>query len=161
MKRRGFRPKIFDEAVKADLNPFGFHNWPVDRRLSSMMSPTMILEEGKPRFVLGSGGSNRIRTAILQVISNLIDFRQSLPDAIAASRLHWENQQLGIEPLEDRENMLKNLVLPANTQVSRWQEQNMFFGGVHGVAVNDRGELTATGDPRRDEVGLVISNRPT
>jgi hypothetical protein len=95
VKRRGFRPKIFDEAVKADLNPFGFHNWPVDRRLSSMMSPTMILEEGKPRFVLGSGGSNRIRTAILQVISNLIDFRQSLPDAIAASRLHWENQQLG------------------------------------------------------------------
>ncbi|QGZ91309.1 gamma-glutamyltransferase [Microcystis aeruginosa] len=141
---------------EADLNPFGFHNWPVDRRLSSMMSPTMILEEGKPRFVLGSGGSNRIRTAILQVISNLIDFRQSLPDAIAASRLHWENQQLGIEPLEDRENMLKNLVLPANTQVSRWQEQNMFFGGVHGVAVNDRGELTATGDPRRDGVGLLI-----
>jgi hypothetical protein len=42
--------------------------------------------------------------------------------------------------------MLKNLVLPANTQVSRWQEQNMFFGGVHGVAVNDWGELTATGD---------------
>jgi gamma-glutamyltranspeptidase/glutathione hydrolase len=70
---------------EADLNPFGFHNWPVDRRLSSMMSPTMILEEGKPQFVLGSGGSNRIRTAILQVISNLIDFRQSLPDAIAAS----------------------------------------------------------------------------
>jgi gamma-glutamyltranspeptidase/glutathione hydrolase len=60
--------------------------------------------------------------------------------------------------LEDRENLLENLVLPANTQVSRWQEQNMFFGGVHGVAVNDRRELTATGDPRRDGVGLLISN---
>jgi gamma-glutamyltranspeptidase/glutathione hydrolase len=143
---------------EADLNPFGFHNWPIDRRLSSMMSPTMILEAGMPRFVLGSGGSNRIRTAILQVISNLIDFRQSLAEAIAAARLHWENQQLDIEPLEDRENLLENLVLPPTTQVSQWQEQNMFFGGVHGVGVNDRGELTATGDLRRDGVGLVISN---
>jgi gamma-glutamyltranspeptidase/glutathione hydrolase len=143
---------------EADLNPFGFHNWPLDRRLSSMMSPTMILQAGLPRFVLGSGGSNRIRTAILQVISNLIDFRQSLPDAIDSSRIHWENQQLGIEPLENSENILENLLLPPNTQVSLWQEQNMFFGGVHGVGVNDRGQLTATGDPRRDGVGLVISN---
>jgi gamma-glutamyltranspeptidase/glutathione hydrolase len=55
--------------------------------------------------------------------------------------------------------MLKNLVLPANTQVSRWQEQNMFFGGVHGVAVNDWGELTATGNlRRRDGVGLVMGD---
>jgi gamma-glutamyltranspeptidase / glutathione hydrolase len=143
---------------EADLNPFGFHNWPLDRRLSSMMSPTMILQAGLPQFVLGSGGSNRIRTAILQVISNLIDFRQSLPDAIGASRIHWENQQLGIEPLEDSENLLENLLLPPNTQVSLWQEQNMFFGGVHGVGVNPRGELTATGDPRRDGVGLVITD---
>ena len=60
--------------------------------------------------------------------------------------------------MEDRENLLENLVLPANTQVSRWQEQNMFFGGVHGVAVNDWGELTATGDPRREGVGLVMGD---
>jgi gamma-glutamyltranspeptidase / glutathione hydrolase len=143
---------------EADLNPFGFHNWPLDRRLSSMMSPTMILQDGVPRFVLGSGGSNRIRTAILQVISNLVDFQQSLSAAVSAARIHWENQQLDIEPLADRENILEQLLLPPTTQVSLWQEQNMFFGGVHGVGVREGGELTATGDPRRDGVGLLISN---
>jgi gamma-glutamyltranspeptidase/glutathione hydrolase len=55
---------------EADLNPLGFHQWPCDRRLSSMMAPTIILKEGTPAIVLGSGGSNRIRSAILQVISN-------------------------------------------------------------------------------------------
>src|SRR5215216_3224666 len=53
-----------------DLSPFGFHAHPPGRRLPSMMAPTMVLGSGgaHPRLVLGSAGSNRIRSAILQVV---------------------------------------------------------------------------------------------
>ena len=49
---------------EGDLIPNGFHNWTPDQRISSMMSPTIIKQNGIPQFVLGSGGSSRIRTAL-------------------------------------------------------------------------------------------------
>ncbi|MBR8829905.1 MAG: Acylase ACY 1 proenzyme [Chroococcopsis gigantea SAG 12.99] len=135
---------------EADLNPSGFHQWPTAQRLSSMMSPTMILKDGEPLFVLGSGGSNRIRTAILQVISNLIDFGQSLDRAISNPRIHWENNILNIEPLP--ESIVNALTLPPTTEVCHWQETNLFFGGVHGVGLTSQGQLCGAGDYRRHGV---------
>jgi len=142
-----------------DLNPHGFNQWPLNRRMSSMMAPTMILREGKPQLVLGSGGSNRIRTAILQVISNILDFKMPLADAVEAPRIHWENGVLHAEPGLSG-------VPPASEalrtdQVVQWQQFNMFFGGVHSVGVRNtsqptdklsdqqRGNLEGAGDPRR------------
>ncbi|MDJ0599625.1 MAG: gamma-glutamyltransferase [Crocosphaera sp.] len=139
---------------EADLNPLGFHCWPCDRRISSMMSPTIILKEGKPEIVLGSGGSNRIRTALLQVISNLLDFNFSLEEAINQPRIHWENNLFNIEPREQLET-INNLQLPPDTETILWQELSMFFGGVHGVRSNDNHSLEAIGDMRREGVGIV------
>ncbi|MEC4802670.1 MAG: gamma-glutamyltransferase [Jaaginema sp. PMC 1079.18] len=136
---------------EADLNPGGFHRWPGDRRLSSMMSPTIVLKEDKPYIVLGSGGSNRIRTAILQVISNLIDFEMSMSDAIASPRIHWEDNVLNIEPPYSSE-ISQNFHLDKDTKTVLWQEQSMFFGGVHGVIQNSFNEFAGAGDPRRQGV---------
>ena len=44
-----------------DLNPFGFHKWGKKRRLPTMLSPIIITKNNKPKFIFGSGGSNRIR----------------------------------------------------------------------------------------------------
>ena len=55
-----------------DLNPFGFHKWKIKRRLPTKLSPIIITKNSKPEFVLGSGGSNRIRSANIQVILNLL-----------------------------------------------------------------------------------------
>ena len=139
---------------EADLNPLGFHNWPCDRRISSMMSPTIILKEGKPKIVLGSGGSNRIRTAILQVISNLLDFNFSLDEAISKPRVHWENNDFNLEPTEQLDER-DTLQLPPETEVIFWQELSMFFGGVHGVRRREDNSLEGFGDPRRAGVGIV------
>ena len=133
---------------EADLNPSGFHQWPCDRRISSMMAPTLVLQNDKPEIVLGSGGSNRIRTAILQVISNLIDFNFPIETAINNPRIHWENGLFSIEP-PYREDTLQNLDLPAGTSLRCWREKNMFFGGVHGVRKTADGTLEGAGDPRR------------
>ena len=138
---------------EADLNPLGFHNWECDRRISSMMSPTIVLKEGKPELVLGSGGSNRIRTAILQVISNLLDFNLSLEAAVQTPRVHWENDIFSVEPPLQPE-ALNRLILPESTQLLLWQEQSMFFGGVHAVRRTAEGIMEGGGDPRRDGVAI-------
>ena len=49
-----------------DLNPHGWFSWPDGIRLPSMMAPTCVLKDGNPELILGSGGSNRIRSAITQ-----------------------------------------------------------------------------------------------
>ena len=138
-----------------DLNPNGFNQWPLAQRMSSMMAPTMILKSGKPQLVLGSGGSNRIRSAILQVISNTLDFDMPLQAAVEAPRIHWENGIFHAEP---------GLMNPAITaalsadggledvlgtdKIVQWQQSNMFFGGVHTTAKNGE-TLEGAGDSRR------------
>jgi gamma-glutamyltranspeptidase / glutathione hydrolase len=146
-----------------DLNPNGFNQWPFNRRMSSMMAPTMILKGGKPQLVLGSGGSNRIRTAILQVISNILDFGMPLTAAVEAPRIHWENGVFHLEPplasapsfdVSAGETRLEL----GRDRVVMWQQRNMFFGGVHAVGLDSTGALPGVlqgaGDPRRSGVAV-------
>ena len=138
---------------EADLNPLGFHNWTPNQRISSMMSPTIVLKGGKPEIVLGSGGSNRIRTAILQVISHLLDFNLPITEAVTNPRVHWEEHVFNLEPPYEAD-IADKLQLPETTQVICWQEKNMFFGGVHGVFKTNDGWMDGAGDPRREGVAL-------
>lgn len=131
-----------------DLNPHGFHQWPTSQRISSMMAPTLVLRDGQPILVLGSGGSNRIRTAILQVVSNVLDFGLDLEAAVKAPRLHWERGDFHLEPGYDQAR-LEPQGIGQGDRCTWWQTPNMFFGGVHAVAITPSGELTGSGDPRR------------
>jgi len=133
-----------------DLNPGGFFTWARDTRLASMMAPTLVLHADGAETALGSGGSNRIRTAILQVVSNMLDFGMPVEAAVAAPRLHCEPGHVAAE--ED---------LPAEVraewpEVTVWPEQNMFFGGVHAVHRDARGGLSGAGDARRAGVAVVV-----
>ncbi len=144
---------------EADLHPQGFHQWRRDQRISSMMAPVMVLEGEQTRWVLGSGGSNRIRTALVQVLVNLLDFGQDLPQAIAAPRLHWEGGILSLEPGFDPTVVTPDLSATIQT-LSPWQQQNMFFGGVHAVALSPEAPPQAMGDPRRGGA-IARSSHPT
>ncbi len=131
-----------------DLHPQGFYQWQENVRISSMMSPTIILKDNQPKIVLGSGGSKRIRTAILQVISNIIDFGMSVEEAVSNPRVHWENQVFHLEPgfSEDA----NRLSLPPDSQLVQWQNKNFFFGGVHTVIKKTDGRIEGASDHRRD-----------
>ena len=131
---------------EADLHPNGFHSWTEDVRISSMMAPTMVLQGDRPEIVLGSGGSNRIGSAILQVISNCLDFGLSIDDAVRCPRIHWENGMMNLEPglpVGDRAQF------PFDEGLTQWETQNMFFGGVHAVVKDNDGALSGVGDRRR------------
>jgi len=131
-----------------DLNPLGFNQWPTNQRMSSMMSPTMILKDSKPQLVLGSGGSNRIRTAILQVISNVLDFGMPLSKAVEAARIHWESGTFHLEPGANSTAVQSDAAVGTD-RVVQWQQRNMFFGGVHAVGIDANGRLQGAGDSRR------------
>ena len=132
-----------------DLNPQGFHQWQENVRISSMMSPTIVLKNNQPEIVLGSGGSKRIRTAILQVISNILDFKMPLSEAVDSPRVHWENEVFYVEPGFVEEEVNKLAASPER-QLVRWQEKNLFFGGVHTVLETSEGVIEGASDQRRD-----------
>lgn len=152
---------------EADLHPNGFHQWPENLRISSMMAPTIILnEQHRPEIVLGSGGSNRIRTAIFQVLSNLVDFKMPIDQAVNSPRVHWENGTFSLEPELNGgqpatiQPEIDAQRFPFDSTVNQWNAPNMFFGGVHAVvrSVDEDGveRFDGSGDRRRGGmIGVV------
>ena len=65
------------------------------KRITSSMSPVMVLKDGKPRYALGLPGGLRIFPSVMQAISNLIDHGMSVQEAVEAPRL-W-TQGFGVE----------------------------------------------------------------
>jgi gamma-glutamyltranspeptidase/glutathione hydrolase len=61
------------------------------KRPRSSMSPTIILDDGKPFLALGSPGGSTIITTVLQTILNRVDLGMSISDAIAAPRASQRN----------------------------------------------------------------------
>ena len=130
-----------------DLFPDGFHNYPAGERIYTMMTPTIVLKDGKPQLVTGSGGSIRIRSAIMQIISNLLDFQLPLEQAASHPRVHLEHRILQCEAGTDSAAMdeLESL----GYELNRWTNKSMYFGGAHSIVISENGEKTGFGDPRR------------
>ena len=130
-----------------DLNPGGFHRLPPGSRLASMMAPTIAALADGSSITLGSGGSNRIRSAVLQVLANLLEFDMDLESAVNAPRIHLEGSLLNAEagwPAPALEALQAQW-----SDFKQWPDLNLFFGGVHAVARLANGEFRAAGDPRR------------
>ncbi len=132
-----------------DLHPDGFHSAPPGQRIASMMAPTIVLEGDAPRLAVGSGGSKRIRSAILQVLVAALDHGLPLAECVEAPRLHWDGEAVQVEP---GLGAACEAALADHAAVNLWPDHNLYFGGVH--AVGRTGEAAA--DPRREGAGLVI-----
>ncbi len=61
------------------------------KRPRSSMSPTIVLDRGKPYLALGSPGGSTIITTVLQLLVDRIDLGATLPEAIAAPRATQRN----------------------------------------------------------------------
>jgi gamma-glutamyltranspeptidase/glutathione hydrolase len=135
-----------------DLNPLGFHRHAPGRRMPSMMAPTLVLRDGEPEVVLGSAGSNRIRSAIIQTISGIVDHGLSAGPAVDAPRLHFEDGIVWAEPGIEVEELEA-----AGRDVRRFRSTNMFFGGVQAAERDDEtGALSGGGDPRRGGTAVTV-----
>jgi gamma-glutamyltranspeptidase/glutathione hydrolase len=133
-----------------DLHPEGFHASPPGLRVASMMAPTLVLEGDRVRLVVGSGGSKRIRTALVQVISSVVDFGFSVRDAVQAPRVHWDGEVVQVEPGLDDAGALR--ALKRIGPVNEWPDLDVYFGGVHAVVPGREG----AGDPRRGGSAMTV-----
>jgi len=135
---------------EADLNPLGFHRAPPGRRMPSMMSPTVVLDGGEVQLALGSSGSNRIRSALLQTIVAVVDHGMSAADAVAAPRVHFEDDIVYAEPGTQLDGMRYDPY-----EVQHFRAPNMYFGGVQAISRDARtAALNGAGDPRRGGVAV-------
>jgi gamma-glutamyltranspeptidase / glutathione hydrolase len=133
-----------------DLHPDGFHASPPGQRVSSMMSPSLLLKKEEVELVIGSGGSKRIRTAITQVLSAIVDFKLPVQQAVESPRIHWDGAIMQAEPGLSRDAIA---ALEQNWPVNIWSTIDVYFGGVH-VAIPD---TAGGGDPRRGGSVRVLS----
>lgn len=137
-----------------DLHPLGFHEIAPGRRVSSMMAPTVVLRDGEIVLGVGSAGSNRIRSAILQTVVRVVEQQMTAEAAVRAPRLHFEAGAVQAEPGLDEAALAR--IEAGGTPVFRWPAINLFFGGVQAVAREPgSGALSGGGDPRRG--GAVAS----
>jgi gamma-glutamyltranspeptidase/glutathione hydrolase len=131
-----------------DLHPAGFGTLPAGSRIGSMMAPTIIDRGRLGVTALGTGGSERIRSALTQVIVGLVDHGLSLDEAVAAPRVHWDGTTLqvedGVDPTQLRTEWRPNV----------WAGRDLYFGGVHSVNAG----RDAVGDPRRGGAALVVED---
>ena len=122
-------------------------------RLASMLTPTLVLDDGSPRLVGGSAGSVRLAGAIAQVVWSAVGRSIPLAEAIDAPRLHVDGSTVHLEGGWD-DSVARGL--GDDWDVVEWSGRNLFFGGVQAVARSREGVLTAAGDPRRGGAGVVV-----
>jgi len=104
---------------------------------------------------VGSAGSNRLRSAILQVIRYVVDYDMDVARAVRMGRMHYEAGTLHVEPgfrgeaLDDLERRGYNVL--------RWRGLNLYFGGVQAARRDPvTRALSGAGDPRRGGVAVVV-----
>jgi gamma-glutamyltranspeptidase / glutathione hydrolase len=123
-------------------------------RLSSGMSPSIVLHDGRPRLVVGSAGSLRLRGAVMQIVVNVVGHGLPVEEAIERPRVHLEGEHLHCEGGHDPAEL--DRLEELGWDVVRWRRQNLYFGGAAAVERLDDGSLAAAGDPRRGGAGVVV-----
>jgi len=124
------------------------------------MAPT-ILSRGDDRMALGSGGSSRLRTAILQVLVGLVEQGLTPADAVHAPRLHLEidaatkGPRIAFEAAGLPEDVALALLERYPTMPAVFSAPNLYFGGVH-LAMRRDGGFEAVGDSRRGGASVVL-----
>ena len=125
------------------------------RRLTSMMAPSLVLEDSRPRLVVGSAGSVRLRGAILQIVVNVAAHGMGVAEAIERPRVHFEDPHVHCEGGSDPAEL--DRLERWGYELVRWRRRNLYFGGAAAVELRADGSLAAAGDPRRGGHGVVVS----
>jgi gamma-glutamyltranspeptidase/glutathione hydrolase len=123
-------------------------------RFTSGMAPSLVLRDRRPRLVVGSAGSLRLRGAIFQIVVNVVGHGMGVEEAIERPRVHLDGNDVHCEGGNDP-NELERLEEWGYPLV-RWRRRNLYFGGAAGVEFREDGSLAAAGDARRGGHGVVI-----
>ncbi len=120
-----------------------------NRFANTTMAPTIILDKGAVRLVVGAAGSQYIQPAILQVTLRMLAFGEDPGIALTAPRIHASSNQTEVEVEPGfSTGVYQGLVARGYRPLSRIAD--ISFGGVHAVFVHKNGTRIGVADPRRD-----------
>jgi gamma-glutamyltranspeptidase/glutathione hydrolase len=122
------------DLVRGELRP--------GKRMSSMMAPSIALDEDGLALALGAAGGTRLRTALVGVASAILERGVPPQEAVDAARAHPAGAVVHAEPGVP-EDSLAELERRGRT-VRRWPARHHYFGGVSAI-----GRSGPAGDPRR------------
>ncbi len=114
------------------------------KRMSSSMTPVIVFRQGKPFLALGTRGGPAIPTTVLQVLLNIIVYKKSLVDAIAAPRYHHQGMP---EDLFYERGRAPKLLLESLSAMGHGIRDRDSIGDVHALQF-ERGKIIAVADPR-------------
>lgn len=126
-------------------------------RAGSSISPLMVLNDGEAVLVLGAAGGARIISAVVQAVVRVVDQGMSLPDALAAARVHPIAGGIAMEtsPVIGWTGEDVDMVESWGLAVQE-QEREGAFGRIHGIWVDpETGEIVGAADPDWEGAAIV------
>ncbi len=143
--------ELDDFTTSAAANAYGLvqsdRNRPAPgKRPLSSMSPTIVLEDGRPIAIAGASGGPRIISGTLQVLLSALVFGDDAGQAVARPRLHhqWQPDEVRVETSWSDPAILDGLRARGHTVVPYEKP----VGVVQAIVVRD-GLITAASDPRK------------
>jgi len=125
------------------------------KRPRSSMSPTIVLQGGKPVLAVGSPGGSMIITTVLQILLNHFDFGMTLPEAIAAPRASQRNTaNVFAEP--DFRTVWETPLFNRGHRFTTTAE----IGAATGIAFLPEGVVVAAAEPTRRGGGSALVENP-
>jgi gamma-glutamyltranspeptidase / glutathione hydrolase len=118
-------------------------------RMESMMSPTLVLDENGLSVAAGAAGGTRLRPALAQVLSGILDEGLAPQAAVDRPRLHSAGEVVRIEPGLEEEAI--QALEEAGYDVRRFSALHHYFGGVSLLARSG-----GAADPRRSGAALAL-----
>ena len=120
------------------------------KRMESMMAPTVAVDDEGLVIAAGAAGGTRLRPALVQVLSGILDERMPPQTAINRPRLHSTGAVVHLEPGFGEDAV--GALVDSGYEVKRWDALHHYFGGVSLVGRSGGGA-----DPRRS--GAVATLR--
>jgi gamma-glutamyltranspeptidase/glutathione hydrolase len=115
------------------------------KHMLSSMSPTLVLKDGRPRAILGTGGGSKIITMVAQAIINLTRFKLDAAEICAQPRFHhqWLPDRLYIE-----ENSFSDDVIDRLDALGHNVQERSRYGDLQIIVIDDEGRMIPASDPR-------------
>ncbi len=116
------------------------------KRMLSSMSPTLVLQNKRPRLITGSSGGSKIITTVAQNIINLFRFRMTPQESVLKARFHhqWIPDLLYFE-----KGAFSSEQVDALKGLSHILKERSLYGDLHIITIDDNGFMQAASDSRR------------
>jgi gamma-glutamyltranspeptidase/glutathione hydrolase len=118
-------------------------------RMDSMMAPLFAFDRDGLSLAAGAAGGTRLRTALLSVVSGILDEGLPADAAVERARFHPAPDVVNAEPGVNEAALAQ--LEGRGLEVRRWPARHHYFGGVSVVS-----RMGAAGDPRRSGAASTI-----